>query len=416
MNKSKNSTSTKPDFLRSNNRLRFRIILSMGFSNLRFKKLRTLLTVTGVVIGVGAIFFLISLGFGLRDLVTRDVTGSQSVKSVNVTAINSRIVKLDNENVTRFAEFGNVEEVGKAFTMAASASLNNAENDVVVYGVDDTYYQLSNLTIVAGERLNTDDASGAVINNGLLQAIGIDDPNNAVGKEISLVLSAAASRGALQEDEEVTITVRGVYDSGAGAELFLPVSVFNNLGVDQYSEAKVVATDTLHVPLIREQLEASGFRTQSPIDTLNEIDRVFTIFNFVLAAFGSIGMIVAVLGMFNTLTISLLERTQEVGLMMALGSRRRDVKHLFTVEAWLLAFLGGLFGIIGAMILAYILNIAINQSAATRGVTEDFTIFSFPLYLILGTLLFTTLIGLVVSYIPARRASRISPIDALRNE
>ena len=398
------------------NKLRPRIILHIAFSNLKFKKLRTLLTVTGVVIGVGAIFFLVSLGFGLRNLVTNDVTGSESVKSINVTPINSKIVKLDEESANRFNEFGDVEEVGKAFSMAAVSTFENAESDVVVYGVDQTYHNLSNLTTVQGETLDTSTENVTVVNKALLDVYGIENAEEAVGKELNLVLSAAASNGVLSQDEEVRVSISGVYDSGAGAEIFVPISIFTNVGVQQYTEAKVVANSTEAVPIIRQQIESAGFRTQSPIDTLNEIDRVFTIFNFVLAAFGSIGMVVAVLGMFNTLTISLLERTQEVGLMMALGSRRRDVKYLFTVEAWLLAFLGGLLGIIGAAILAFVLNIAINQSAGARGVQENFTIFSFPLILIGGTLVFTTVVGLLVSLVPSRRAARINPIDALRNE
>jgi putative ABC transport system permease protein len=143
---------------------------------------------------------------------------------------------------------------------------------------------------------------------------------------------------------------------------------------------------------------------------------VFKFFNVVLAGFGAVGMVVAVLGMFNTLTISLLERTKEIGLMVALGGRNRDMRKLFIFEAVLLSLVGAVVGIILAVMLGQVINLAMNALAHRRGVTEHFQLFAVPWWLVLGTILFMLVVGLVVVYLPARRAARINPIDALRRE
>src|SRR5206468_3453072 len=110
----------------------------------------------------------------------------------------------------------------------------------------------------------------------------------------------------------------------------------------------------------RKQIESMGFLTTSPIDTIEQINQMFKFFNVLLAGFGAIGMIVAVLGMFNTLTISLLERTKEVGLMITLGGRNRDMRKLFIFEAVLLSVAGAVIGIVSAIILGQIINLVMN--------------------------------------------------------
>lgn len=127
-------------------------------------------------------------------------------------------------------------------------------------------------------------------------------------------------------------------------------------------------------------------------------------------------MIVAVLGMFNTLTISLLERTKEIGLMVALGARSIDMRRLFVFEALFLSLFGSIIGIIGAFVLGQIVNIAMNQFASHRGVQDSFNLFAYPPLVVGGVIVFMAIVGLVVVYIPARHAEKINPIDALRRE
>lgn len=127
-------------------------------------------------------------------------------------------------------------------------------------------------------------------------------------------------------------------------------------------------------------------------------------------------MIVAIIGMFNTLTISLLERTKEIGLMMAMGSRRIDMSRLFIVEALFISIFGALIGILTAMTLGQIVNSILVSFAHGRGVASDFQLFANPLWLIALMTLGMGFVGLIVAFIPAKRATNINPIEALRRE
>jgi ABC-type antimicrobial peptide transport system permease subunit len=111
-----------------------------------------------------------------------------------------------------------------------------------------------------------------------------------------------------------------------------------------------------------------------------------------------------------------LERTKEIGLLISLGARRKDVRRLFIIEALALSMLGAIFGILVSWGLGKSINLVLFNLAKSKGVQETFTVFYIPLWLILGILMFTLVVGLIVVAYPAHRASRINPIDALRHE
>ncbi len=390
-----------------------RVLLYMAWRNLTHKKLRAFLTVFGVVIGIGAIFFLLSFGIGLQRLVTSQVLGNQSVKSIDVTSSNSKIIKLDQSSFTKMRDLPHVVRAGAMYSFAASLKSHGSEVDAIAYGQDSSYQQMSNTAMAAGRQLRSDDRSTIMLNITAVKAIGITNPKTAIGKEVSVdvPLSSAA-----RDSVKGTFTIAGVVDTEGGNELYLPGAVFTDAGVPAFKQVKIEVDQTPNVSTMRKQIESLGFVTTSPIDTIDQINQIFTFFNVILAGFGGIGMIVAVLGMFNTLTISLLERTKEIGLMVTLGGRNRDMRKLFIFEAMLLSVAGAVLGIVCAIVLGQIITLAMNIFAAHRGVTEHFQLFATPWWLVLGMIAFMLLVGMIVVYLPARRAARINPIDALRRE
>lgn len=392
------------------------ILASIALSNLLHKKLRTGLTVFGIAIGIGAIFFLLSFGLGLQRLVTNEVIGNQSIKTVDVATANSRILKLDDIAVERIGNIPDVSEVGKAYYYPGSYKISSSESDSIVYGIDEGYQKLTYLNLIEGRLLETSDKQAAVMNKAALEAIGLaNHPGEIINKKIEVTIPLS------KVDEKIgTLTqefsVVGVIDSGSGAEIFLPASVYRDVGVPYVTQLKVGVDKVEQVQSLRTQIESLGLETTSPVDTLEQINQVFKFLNFVLIGFGSIGMIVAVLGMFNTLTISLLERTKEIGLMVALGARSIDMRKLFVIEAMLLSLFGSFLGILGAFLLGRAVNIVMNIFAARRGVQRSFELFATPPLVVLGMIGFMLLVGMVVVYLPARRAEKINPIDALRRE
>jgi putative ABC transport system permease protein len=385
----------------------------IAWRNLVYKKLRAFLTIFGVVIGIGAIYFLLSFGIGLQHLVTSQVVGNQSVKSVDITSTNSKIVKLDQKSFQKIKNLPHVVRIGASYSYAASVKYKGGETDSVSYGVDTNYQTLSDLHVISGRALQSNDNRSLVINKAALQTFGLPQGKQALGKKLNVKIPLELAGGT---SVDASFTVVGIVDAGSGVEVYLPDYVFQVAGVDTYTQFKLESDTSAHVANLRSQIESMGFQTTSPIDTISQINQIFKFFNLILAGFGAIGMIVAVLGMFNTLTISLLERTKEIGLMLALGGRNRDMKKLFIFEAVLLSLSGAVIGIVLASIGGEIINVVMNQFAAHRGVTQRFDLFATPLWLTGGTISFMLLVGLAVVYFPARHAERINPIEALRRE
>lgn len=390
-----------------------KVLAYMAWKNLVHKKLRAFLTIFGVVIGIGAIFFLLSFGIGLQNLVTNEVIGSQSVKSIDVTTTNSKIIKLDQPAFEKMKNLPHVVQAGRSYSYAASLTSKGSEVDAVVFGDDENYTRMNNPSIAEGRLLRAGDDKSVLINTTALKAIGLADSQDSIGKKIDLKIPMGDVR---LKDINTSFTIVGIIDAQGGNEVIIPSTVLKAAGAETFKQVKIEVDEAANVSTLRKQIESLGFLTTSPIDTIDQINQVFNFFNIVLAGFGAIGMIVAVLGMFNTLTISLLERTKEVGLMITLGGRHRDMRKLFIFEAMLLSFVGAVIGIAGAVILGQLLNAAINAFSRQRGVTEYFQLFATPWWLVAGMILFMLAVGLIVVYLPARHASKINPIDALRRE
>lgn len=391
-----------------------RTLMYMAWQNLVSRKLRSALTVSGIVVGIGSIAFLISFGLGLQQLVTKNVIGDKSIKSIEITSPNSKIIKLNSDAVNKIRTFGHLEKVGVEYSFPASIGLKGGGIDTVIYGVDQAYQDLTTLELIQGRLLTAKDNKVAVVSDAALRSIGVNDSKKALGQKLDIVVPlqyAAEKTTELRDSYQIV----GVINSGQNNEVFVPSGVFDVAGVPTYKQIKATVDDTKNISSVRKQIESNGFLTSSPIDTLEQINQLFKFFNIILAGFGGIGIIVAVLGMFNTLTISLLERTKEIGLMITLGGRKSDMRSLFMVEAVLLSLMGAVIGIVLSFIASRIVNELVNQNASKR-VNERFEIFSMPLWLIVGLTVGMLIVGMIVAYFPARRAQKISPIDALRRE
>jgi len=386
------------------------VIIRMAIANLRFKGFRSAITLTGVVIGIGSIYFLISFGIGVQQLVQGQVIGNQSINTVDISPSNSAIISLSQDNMDQIGAVSNVNDLTGVYMLASQVTLDGSSVDLVAYGVQNTYMKLSNLTIEAGAALSESGEDEIIINTSLLEALGVREFKTVIGKDIKVKLVIQ------DKTVEKDMNVIGVVNSGAGSEIFVSQNVFRDAGVENYTQAKAVVDDRERVSDVRRSIESMGYETTSPIDTLDQINEVFRVFNIVLIGLGSTGMVIAILGMINTLTVSLLERTREIALMITIRARPKDMKRLFTVEAMILSGFGGVIGILVATLGGLSVDLFLNRMASGRGVTESFTIFAISPLLILGTLVFIIGMGAAVSYLPARRAAKIDPMKALRQE
>jgi ABC-type antimicrobial peptide transport system permease subunit len=174
-------------------------------------------------------------------------------------------------------------------------------------------------------------------------------------------------------------------------------------------------TDSDGVTALKYEIENIGFATAYVGDTVSEISRVFSLFRVILGIFGLIALIVAALGAFNTLTISLLERIREVGLFKALGMRNKDVYKLFLVESLFIGTFGGIIGLALGGFLGQGINFILSIMAQ-RAHAEAIPLFVTPWFFALGVALFSIIVGFLTGWYPSKRAVKIDPLDALRYE
>ncbi len=124
---------------------------------------------------------------------------------------------------------------------------------------------------------------------------------------------------------------------------------------------------------------------------------------------------VSAIGMFNTMTVTLLERTKEIGIMRTIGASPNDVKYLFVSESVVVGFMGGVTGILMGVVLGFIVNVSLNALAAANG-GQAVQLFSFPLGFLAFIATFSAIVGYLTGIFPARRAATLNPLDAIRYE
>ncbi len=391
------------------------ILISIALKNLLAKRLRTFLTTGGIIIGVGAIVFLTSLAFGLHDVVNQQILGSQSVETIDVTSPNATNIKLNDTNLNKISSFAHVVKAAPTYILPGKISNQGSLTDAVIYGTNNDYLSLSSFKLVAGKnRMKSD--NDAIISTSLINLIGESDPQKLIGKKVTVQTIITEADGIQKRPFTITLSVVGIVNIGSGVAVYMPSQPLHDAGATEYGQIKVVADSRSNVPTIRNQIAGLGLTTSSLLDTIGEINKIFTIFTFVVIGFGGIGMIIAILGMFNTLTISLLERTSEIGLMITMGARKADVQRLLIFEALLLSSIGGASGILFAGLLGGMINVFLTHFAVARGVQGPIHAFAVTPLLVVISLFFTLLIGLLVAVYPSSRAARINPIDALRHE
>ncbi len=377
-------------------------ILRIAAGNLKRNRLRTTLTVSGVVVGVGAIVFLVSLGFGLQKLALDKIVRLDALKVITVTPGSKSDSLLTPDVAESFRKIGGVEAVSPIMRTLGTFHLGNNESDQVIYGVKPEYLGLENVKISAGNAFSG--KNEAIVSKDTLANFGITQ-DNILNKE--LPFSYESSKGTVKSNLKVV----GVFDDKG---IYASFDLIKNEG-DPYSAIRVKVRDKTQVAQVKKTIESMGFNTAVIQDQSAAVNQVFAIINIVLGGFGMIAFFVAAIGIFNTMTISLLERTHEIGVMKAIGGNSKDIAMIFITESALIGFLGGVFGIFTGWFLGLTLNLLINFMATQSG-GEAVGLFDIPVIFGALTVFFSFFISTIAGIWPARRAAKLNPLEALRYE
>lgn len=397
-----------------------KFIFKLALRNLLSHKMRTILTLTGVIIGISAVLFLVSFGYGIQKLVTEQITGGDAFELIDIGTGNSQVVKLNQSMIDKVKSVTDISAVEVITNLAGKAKKDANEMDIAFFGTSPEYLSWSGKKVRYGETLpgNPGDVYKLVINTSYLEFLGTDDPETVLNSmvKINLIVPKELSEtGESKTYEDKEFQIVGVIKEDASPSAYTNLESLSDFKLISYSQAKVRIVNQSKVDTIRKNIESLGLKTQYVGDTVNQVEQVFSVFKVVLGSFGLIALLVALLGMFNTLTISLLERVKEVALMKILGMSRRDIRNLFITEALALGIAGGIIGALWGIGLGKIANAILNYFAVRAG-GDPVEVFYYPLALIIfitGTAIF---IGFVTGIYPAKRAEKINALDVLRYE
>ncbi len=391
----------------------------MTLSTRMFKNrpMRTFLTILGVSVGIGTVLFLVSLGYGLQQVILNKITTADSLLSLDVSPGVSNLVELSQDNVDKMAQISGVVETGRLANISSQISLDDKIADGAVLASDHSFFRLNGVTPNYGKEFSSDDAMEAVISSAALKLFNLTK-EEAIGKQIQLNLYIVSKNSdGLEEVNTVkrdgNYAVTGVIDDENSVFAYIPFKSVSDLKIGKFDQLKVKVANNEIMETIRSQIMEQGFLVSSLSDTIDQANKIFSIIQIVLFSFGFVALLVTAIGMFNTMTISLLEKTNEIGIMRTLGITGRDIKFIFFMESGIMGFLGGLGGVLVGYLAGLLVNLAFNLLARNLG-GQSLNLFYTPSAFIFFIIFFSTLVGLLTGIFPSIRASKLNPLDALR--
>ena len=408
--------------------------LAFGFENLASHKLRSLLTMLGMIFGVAAVVAMLSIGagaqqkvmafieqLGVRNLIVeaKEARNEQELQKVRR---NSQGLTLSDYQIIR-QNVPDIEEGTPRKRFTPTKILPKPQQDLpVVYGVEPSYLGIGHLRVTEGRFFDTSDnaAAAPVCVLGAAAKDSLFGASQAVGEYIKLnvlwchVIGIVAPQLAPESDAS------GVRTEDMNNLVYAPLnSVLYRLEDSQswlkdeidglylhLASAETSATDAEVVRgiLNSSHHEAGDFSVIVPAELLAQQKRTEQLFNTVMVAIASISLLVGGIGIMNIMLAAILERTREIGVRRAIGARRWDIIRQFVIEATLISFAGGLLGVV--------LGFAMSQLIAwLAGWSTVVTIES-----ILLAFLVSISVGLIFGIYPAVKAARLDPVEAIRYE
>lgn len=388
--------------------------LLLALRMFRTRPLRTALTVLGVSVGIGTVFFLVSLGYGLQQTILNRIANAETLLTLDVNA-GSDAIPLSDESIQNIRSMETVESVSRLASFSAQVSIASLTSDVQIDVLDDSFFRLSGVKPIAGSFFSASESSGAVLSAAAVKLFGLS-PQEAIGKHAQYVLYLPSEdpngRVFVREWSGSTL-ITGVSDNEDASRLILPFAAVSTLPITHYDQLKVKVRSQASLVDARATIIGRGFVVASLSDTIDQASKIFGIIQIILGFFGLVALVVSAIGMFNTMTIALLERTNEIGIMRSIGMTKRDIRHMFIVESMAMGFLGGLGGIALGAIAGQGVNIIMNMLAHRfNGPAVD--LFLSPTWFIIVIICFSAFIGFLTGVYPSLRAGKLNPLDALR--
>lgn len=463
-------------------------LLRMSSSNLRRRKLRTFLTVLGVMIGTTSIVVMISLGLGLQASMYEELEMMGGLNTISVTGADA------GDSMVYYGSSGDEEKSDKRLTDAAIRELAKLEHVtsvepqyqmsvILLKGGYEGWAQLEALTPEALEQLKLDLADGGrlpvtgtstlelVYGNGIItnfyekgtgngyyetgELPDIDMQKDTIflildqegyyaaqqGPSIGVADNSEQPEQTVKKAEKHAVRASGVvagdpdtykngyYNVYCDLETLkqvlkkefsgrtIPGQPTTSSGKPykdfSYSSAQVKVEDADLVEQVVADIRAAGYNASTNAELLESAKKQLAMIQAVLGGIGAVSLLVAAIGIANTMMMSIYERTKEIGVIKVLGCSLRNIKQMFLMEAAFIGLIGGVTGMVLSFMLSGIINILTGHGAA-MGIEGNISYI--PVWLVLAAMGFAMLVGTLAGYFPALRAMRLSPLAAIKTE
>jgi putative ABC transport system permease protein len=444
--------------------LKSRDLTELAVRNLREALLRNSLTTLGIAVGVASLVAMLSLGVGLQNLASdrlsrtglfdaifvtpkQNMPNFRRIENANPAALEP-IRPLDDDARRQLAIMPNVVEVYPEIRFPTEIHYAGNPYATVVAGVAPSDRSDGAFDQMKGSFFSGPAADEAIVQVELARELSTP-PEAVIGNEVVLRYAERqplpADSGGAKSDgysivtREEKLRIVGIIETdpagGFGvfgrARLFIPLKVAETLRTAQTNDLRDLLRDTpskrtydsltvrvssaSKVKDAEDAIKNLGFAAYSLLDASNGLNLVFRVFDMFLAIFGSLALVVASLGIVNTLVMAILERRREIGILKALGAADRDVRMLFFVEAGAMGLFGGLLGVLIGWLIGRAINFGTNVYLARQSLPA-ISVTAVPWWMVAFAILFSILVSLAAGMYPASRAARLDPVQALRYE
>ena len=432
-------------------------LLKLAFRNLMRRKARTALTIIGVVIGTISIVVMVSIGIGVNRSFDEMIMQSGSMTIIRVqkygavydeegNQVDSKEQVLDDSVVEQLKGIAHVKAVSPVINKYVQLYSGKYERGVSLCAMDcDVFEAFEFPALQYGEYPTKENPSTIVLGTETMQYFYNFSGNSyqeksvdPLSEEVVLKFYEYQTHPRKKEFELEFTNVAMMAETDNyeySYNIYMDIDYFceiwqkyaNTLtledrkkavaSIESYEEIQINVDNIDHVSKVLEEIEALGFATYSEMQYLEPLKDTSNMLQMVLGAIGSIAMIVSAINIANTMVMSIYERTKEIGVMKVLGCPVKDIKRQFLLEAGLIGLAGGVIGILISFILSFLINKYGAGIIGTLVGTDTMGKLSvIPFWLPFAAAAFGMLVGLLSGYFPARRATKIRAIEAMKTE
>ncbi|MDZ5723770.1 ABC transporter permease [Acetobacterium sp. K1/6] len=426
-------------------------LLRLSWENLWRMKFRTILTIIGVVIGTSSIIVMVSIGTGAQKSITDELSGIgsittlqvyQDLSSMGVTSMGGG--KTDDKLILNDDAIKDLKKIDGVVTVTPVVNLSGANIEVKreqygvsLMGVDYGVLKDMRYETTSGRKPGSNDKNSVILGKDVLTSFTYTGasaqaekseikPEDLIGQNVNLIIRRTNENGE-EEIKNQKLRVTGVLESTGGNEDYAIIADYQlvtdlnewqtgkkaNVKKQGYTQALVTVEDSSVVNEVTSEIETMSFTVFSMQQILDSMGSVFQMLQILLGGIGGVALLVACIGIVNTMTMSIYERTKEIGIMKVIGASITDIRNMFIAESTMIGLIGGMVGIVISLLLSVLINLIAGLFIGGGG---GVTISYITPGLVLFALVFSALVGLLSGVRPAIKAANLSSLDAIRSE